>query len=167
MARPESFSILQIVLHWTIAALVLAQFVVNEDMRAAFTARLLGEGATLSGLPAGAAFHIFSGTAILGLTAMRLAVRLVRGAPEAEEGVPQILARAAALTHALFYGLLFVVPLTGAAAWFLGSELAATLHETLRLLFLPAILAHALGALIEHFVLRNDTLRRMLAMTSR
>jgi len=51
---------------------------------------------------------------------------------------------------------------TGLVAWFGGVELSAELHELGRLVLIPAIGLHALGGLAEHFVFRNDSLRRML-----
>ena len=68
-------------------------------------------------------------------------------------------------THLLLYGFIFLMPLTGAAAWFLGLEFSAELHEIGRLILVPAIGFHVIGALAEHFVFRNDTLMRMLRAT--
>lgn len=167
MKQPTSYSLLQIALHWTIAVLVILQFVINADMRQAFQTLVLGAGPALAEQKDGVLFHIIAGTAILLLTVLRLGVRFWRGAPAPEAGIPPFIAHIATLTHVLFYALLIAMPVTGLFAWGFASETFGMLHETGRLLLLPAVLAHALGALVEHFVLRNDTLRRMLAMTDR
>lgn len=165
-AAPTSYSGLQIALHWIIAALVVAQFAVNADVRIAFRDRVAGAGA--EGVVDGWAwFHIIAGLVILALTALRLMIRLVRGAPAAEPGIPPFLALLATLAHIALYGFLLLMPLTGALAWFTGSAPFGTLHEIGRLILIPLIGVHALAALIEHFVMRNDTLRRMLRATSR
>lgn len=163
-SAPPGYSRLQVVLHWLIAGLVVGQFAVNAALRAAFGDRLAGDAAALE---PGALFHIVSGLAILGLTLLRLAIRLIRGAPPPDAGIPPVIAALARVAHVALYGLLILMPLTGAIAWFSGSALSGTLHETGRLLFLPLIAGHVLGALTEHFVLRNDTLRRMLRATER
>lgn len=167
MARPAPprYSRIQITLHWIIAGLVIAQLAVNDAVRLAFRDRL--SGVLDQGLDPGALFHIVSGLAILVLTLLRLAIRLIRGAPEAEEDLPGVLVAVAKLAHVTLYGFLLLMPLTGAIAWFAGSAVVGTLHEIGRLLLIPLIAGHAFGALVEHFVLRNDTLRRMLRATAR
>lgn len=158
----EGYSRLQIVLHWTIAALVVAQIAVNEGIRIAFRERVAGAGADPG---PGAWFHIISGLVILAMVALRLAIRLRRGAPTPVPGVPPLFHHMAWVAHVALYAALFLMPLTGAIAWFGGAEWAATVHETGRLLFVVLILGHVVGALLEHFVLGNDTLRRMLRAT--
>lgn len=163
MPQPKGYSTLQIVLHWTIAALVIFQLFVNEAMQHAFADRLDGEPADEM---AGALLHIVVGVTVLTLAVLRLAVRATRGTPAPYEGTPAILNWLGHATHILLYGFIFVMPLTGAVAWFLGIELAARLHEIGRLILVPAIGFHIVGALAEHFVFRNDTLKRMLRATA-
>ncbi len=52
--------------------------------------------------------------------------------------------------------------MTGLAGWATNSETFAEFHEIGRLILIPLIGLHVLGALAEHFVFRNDTLVRML-----
>jgi cytochrome b561 len=163
MAAPRGYSRLQIFLHWAIAALVVLQLVVNEEMRVAFRDRLRLEEGAMDPL---ALLHIVAGLAILALALLRLGVRLLRGAPEIDEIVPRPLRWLAHLTHALLYGFIIGVPLTGAIAWFGHAEWSAELHEIGRLVLIPAILLHIAGALVEHFVFRNDSLKRMLKATA-
>lgn len=163
MAPPKGYSSIQITLHWTIAALIIFQLFVNEGMQHAFSDRLDGGG--LAGI-SGALIHIVVGLAILVLATIRLVIRTLRGAPVAHSDTPVVLNWLGRATHMLLYGFIFAMPLTGAIAWFFGIEFAAELHELGRLVIIPAIGFHAIGALAEHFVFRNDTLRRMLRSTA-
>jgi cytochrome b561 len=168
MAAPNRYSTLQITLHWVIALLVVIQLSVHDGIREAFRRRTGPDAALFTdGIEAGALFHILSGLTILGLTILRLAIRLVRGIPGPEEGIPPLVAGIATLTHVALYGFLLLMPVTGAMAWVFGSAVMATFHEIGRLILVPLVIAHALAALVEHFVLRNDTLRRMLRSTER
>lgn len=159
MPQPKTYSRLQIVLHWTVAALIIFQLFVNEGMQHAFSERLDGENTEEV---VGAIVHIGVGMTILVLATVRLIIRMIRGVPQAHPDTPAILRWLGVAVHVLLYGFIFVMPLTGALAWFFGLEGAAELHEIGRLILIPAIGLHILGALGEHFVFRNDTLRRML-----
>ena len=162
MPQPRGYSRIQIVLHWTIAALVIFQLFVNEAMQRAFAGRLDGQIENQNG----ALLHMVVGLAVLLLAIFRLVLRLLRGAPAPYKDTPAILRWLGHATHILLYGFIFLMPLTGATAWFLGLEFAAELHEIGRLILVPAIGFHVVGALVEHFVFRNDTLMRMLRATA-
>lgn len=155
---PTGYSLLQIILHWAIAALVLVQLLLNEPMQEAFDDRLDGE---VSDAMVGAVVHVVVGLAVLGLAVVRVAVRLTRGAPPAHEDKPAIINWIGFATHSLLYLFIFAMPITGAVAWFGGVELSAILHEVGRLILVPLIGMHVLGALAEHFVFHNDGLIRM------
>lgn len=163
MPQPQGYSTIQIVLHWTIAALVIFQLFVNEGMQRAFTDRL--DGLATADL-SGALVHMVVGITVLVLAVIRLVIRLRRGAPAAHRGAIVLVTWLGQATHYLLYGFIFFMPLTGAIAWFFGVELAAQLHEIGRLILIPAIGFHVIGALAEHFVFRNDTLKRMLRATA-
>lgn len=159
MPPPRGYSRLQIILHWTIAALILVQLSVNADMQEAFARRLAGDT-----LPEdfGATFHAATGLFILLLAILRLGLRRVRGAPPPFKGNHPLLDRLGQATHLLLYAFLFFMPLTGAIAWFWGVELAGIAHELGRLVLVPAILLHVGGAIVEELMLNNRVLRRML-----
>ena len=162
-AAPGGYSLAQIVLHWTIATLVIFQLIFNKPMQEAFDDRIDGEPIDEMG---GATIHIAVGVTVLVLAIIRLAIRLTRGAPGAHDDKPAIINWLGYATHFLLYGFIFAMPLTGALAWFLGIELSAEIHETGRLILIPTIGLHVLGALAEHFVFKNDTLIRMLRPSS-
>jgi cytochrome b561 len=158
-AVPTGYSALQIGLHWTIAALVIFQLVVNEAMQDAFDDRV--DGDYVEDFP-GAVLHIIVGLTVLALAIVRVIVRLTRGAPPPHRDKPVILVWVGMLTHLLLYGFIFAMPITGAIAWFGLSEGSAEFHELGRLILIPLIGFHALGGLAEHFVFRNDSFVRML-----
>lgn len=161
MPAPKGYSIVQVMLHWTIAALVLFQLTVNTGMQAAFNDHLEGRPVDEMGA---AILHIAIGSTILILAVIRLFVRHVRGAPEAHADNPAVINWIGLATHILLYGFIFIMPVTGLIAWFGGVELSAELHELGRLILIPAIALHVLGAFAEHFVFHNDSLRRMLTL---
>jgi cytochrome b561 len=157
--RPRGYSLIQIILHWTIAALVIFQLFVNDGMQHAFDDRMDGE---LVEDGAAALLHITVGVTVLVLAMIRLAVRLIHGAPPAHDDKPAFINWISHATHFVLYTLIFGMPLTGAIAWLGGLELSAEIHELGRLILIPLILLHIAGGLAEHFVFRNDTLVRML-----
>lgn len=154
----RSYLRVQVALHWAIAVLVLGQLVVNDEVRLAFGLRLTGQDAHL---PMGAAFHIAGGLIVLGLTLLRLALRLVHGVPPAPPGAHPLIRLTGEWAHRGLYVLLFLATLTGAVAWFLNSETAATWHELARMALVALILGHILGALVEHYIIGNRVIRRM------
>ena len=155
---PRGYSLSQIILHWTVAALVIFQLVFNGPMQEAFDDRMDGE-ATDEML--GALLHIGVGVTVLTLAVIRVAIRLHRGAPAPHDDKPVILNWIGHGTHFLLYGFIFAMPLTGALAWFFGLEVSAEIHEIGRLILIPTIGLHVLGALAEHFYFRNNSLVRM------
>jgi len=163
MPQPRGYSRIQIFLHWTIAALVIFQLFVNEAMQHAFSDRI--EGRPIEEWN-GALLHMVVGIAVLVLAMLRVVIRVVRGTPPAHTDAHLLLRWLGHATHMLLYGFIFLMPLTGAIAWFFGVEFSAELHEIGRLILVPAIGFHVIGALAEHFVFRNDTLKRMLWSTA-
>ncbi len=156
---PGRYSRAQVILHWTTVGLVFMQLVVNDEIRRAFRDRL---GHLDGEMAAGTALHIAGGSLVLVLTLLRLSIRVMSGSPPQPPGTPPLLKLFAGLGHWGLYALLLGMPATGIIAWFGRVEIAGVLHETGRLLLIALILAHVLGALVEHFVIGNRTLRRML-----
>ncbi len=160
MAIPEraGFSGLQIALHWTIAALVLFQLVFGESMTATIDAAEDGVAASASDQLL-AQLHYWAGLSILVLVAVRIVVRLRRGAPapQASGGAGQL----ARLMHALFYVLLVAVPVFGLLGYYLGDPWGE-LHTWGKPVFIVLIAVHATAALFHQFWVKDDTLRRML-----
>lgn len=162
-------------LHWTIAALIVAISAIGLWMD------------TLPNTPRKIeiyALHKSIGLTILALALARLAWRLYAGAPATLAGLPRWQVRTATLTHAALYFLLFAMPVTG---WLLNAsagyplqwfglfnlprlvdrdeslhELAETLHEAGFWVLLALVVAHAAAAFHHHLFRQDDTLARML-----
>lgn len=157
MASPAAgYSRTHIILHWAIAALVLFQLFIHTGMENAWIVQMGGTAEGVNPMP-----HVVAGILILVLAIWRVVLRLRNGAPAHPSGQPAVLTALANGTHILFYALLFILPLSGLAAWFGHVEPAAIAHVYIQLAFLPLIGLHVLGALVQQFWFRNGVLRRM------
>ena len=157
----NGYSLAQIVLHWAVVVLVIAQYLGHDAMEDAWDT--IRDGGTPSAETLfGANMHAAIGATILVLALIRLYLRFTRGAPPVPKENPAPLRFVAKATHVLLYALIIGLPLGGAAAWFFGVAPAAGVHSLgTKILFFVAIL-HALGAFYEHFIARTDVLKRML-----
>jgi cytochrome b561 len=151
----RSYTLGQILLHWSIAALVVWQLVFGESMEA--LEHPAGADAAELFL---ANSHIWVGFAILGLVALRIVLRLWRGAPAPEEPnrAAALLARAA---HAAFYVLLVATPVTGILDYYFHLP-TGELHELGKPLFIALIALHVAATAWHQLIRRDGTLRRML-----
>ncbi len=154
----KGYSRTQIALHWGIAVLIIAQFVLHDPIVAAWDARSDGLEPAFTPLIAA---HVFGGITILALACWRLVVRLRRGVPPLPEKEPALLKGAAHVTHWTLYALMIVLPLTGMATWFGGSALADTIHTSLKIPLLLIFALHVLAALFQQFVLKTGLMQRM------
>lgn len=128
-------------------------------------------------------WHFMLGLTVLILAVLRLAVRLTGTLPRAAPGPPGWQKLLAKLMHYALYGFMIAMPLAGwlmlSAAGknipFFGlqwpalmgesnniAEFIKEIHETGGTLGYFLIAFHAAAALIHHYLLRDDTLRRML-----
>ncbi|WP_068071918.1 cytochrome b [Novosphingobium lentum] len=160
-------------LHWIIAALIVANLLTGLFHDA------------LKPVWQPMPFHKASGLTILALSLVRLGWRLKWRMPGWPDTMGLHQRRAAHAVHALFYGLMIAMPLTGWAmssagtyplTWFglfgvprlpvtKGSTAFAVSHESHELMgwLFVALLALHIGAAVHHrFVVRDGVLRRML-----
>lgn len=166
--------------HWLIAVLIAVQVVLG----------LVGVALPLSMEKlATLARHKSLGMTILALALLRLGWRALNPTPALPDNLKPYEQRLARLTHASLYGLIIALPLTGwlmssargfPVSWFNLVQLPnlvgrnvplyhtlVSLHVALAIT-LGLVLALHIGAAIKHhFVLRDDTLRRMLPGASR
>ncbi|MDO5530188.1 MAG: cytochrome b/b6 domain-containing protein [Paracoccus sp. (in: a-proteobacteria)] len=147
----------QIALHWIIAALIVLQYFTSEFMGG--EVEHAGEGAAGSPL-----LHVLPGALILLLAIWRIALRARLPQPPR---APDWTGSLASGVHWAFYALLFLLPLTGLAAFALGIEAAGALHEAMTTILLVLIALHVAGGLYHHFIRRDDTLARMLPFLRR
>jgi cytochrome b561 len=163
--------------HWTIVLLLLAQGTLGLVM-----VNLPKKPGVIPYFT----FHKSLGLTILLLAVLRLAWRAFDRRPEAPASIPQGQVIAARIGHALLYGLLFAVPLSG---WLFDSatalrplywwglvqvpsltggadpglkDIAREAHEWLFWALVLVAAGHAAAALVHHFFNRDDVLRRML-----
>lgn len=160
-SSPSAYSRTQIVLHWTVAVLILAQYLFSDGIERAWRAFTRGENAAAADLPL-AYMHATFGVAVLLLAAARLWLRATRGVPPLPTDDPAPLRLLAHATHGLIYLLIFIVPFSGAAAWFLGIKGAIAAHLLGKTVLMYVVALHIAGALVQHFFFRTDVLRRMI-----
>ena len=154
----ENYSRMQIILHWSVAILILYQLIFSDYMKYAYWAFLNGkEYSQLAVLS-----HVIPGLLVLALTLYRFFVRMRRGAPEPVKGTHPMMEMLAKLIHWEIYALLVAVPVSGMMTW--GGEIraAAEWHETLFSVMMFLIVIHIAAALYHHFVKKDGLIRRMM-----
>lgn len=156
----RGYTATQIALHWLIVLLVFFQLVFGESMSTVFRSTLRQRPID-PGDASLATAHIWVGFAVLLLALIRLALRLKAGAPPPPEGESPALVLVARLTHALFYLLLIVVPLSGIVAYYWLPAIGE-IHELGKPAFIVLIILHVAAALWHQFFLRDGLLMRML-----
>lgn len=171
LAAPR-YDRLSIAFHWLTAVLVGLAYLAIE---------IRGPSGTAS-RSLWTSVHIGAGLAILTLSVARLAWRAFRRTPPPANETP-LLRRLAAAAHAALYIFLVAQPILGilmlntggypvvvpglgwsiqvVPAWPLLHGVIKEAHELIGNAFYFVIGAHALAALWHHFVVRDDTLRRM------
>lgn len=154
MKTTIGYSGLQIGLHWLIAILIVTAWFTGEGAEEAM--EVVEEGGVTGFVP-----HVLVGLAILALVAVRVLVRLGRGAPAAPGEPGSLSAWAADWGHRLIYLLMIAVPLGGIATFFLGLDVGEVHGLAANVLMLVA-LGHALIALYHQYVLKDGLLRRMM-----
>lgn len=162
---PAGYSRAQIVLHWTIALLILVQFLAADGIENAWNALQEGDALRAGDLPL-AWLHVGIGITVLVLAFVRVWLRLTRGAPPLPDNDPLPARIGAHVVHALIYLLLFLMPISGSIAWFGGVGEAGDVHEFLKTALLVLICLHVAGALVQQFVLRSGIMMRMLRPAS-
>ena len=145
---------IQIALHWLVAILIIVAWFTGEGGEAAMEA--VEDGGTAGFVP-----HVAIGLAILALVAIRVLVRLGRGAPAAVGEPGSLAVMASDWGHRLIYLLMIAVPLGGIGTFFLGLEVG-DVHALAANVLMVAALGHALMALYHQYVLKDGLLRRMM-----
>ena len=155
----KGFSRVQIGLHWAVAALILFNLLMDNDL-----GKLMRD-VNMGGTPDTTTLawaHIIAGSLVLALVVWRLALRLTRGAPPAPAGESRRMALAGSLGHLGLYVLMIALPVTGLLAWFGGiSDLGEVHGEVLKVLLWLLIIGHVGASLYHHFVLKDGLLDRM------
>ena len=128
-------------------------------------------------------WHKWFGVTVFLLVWLRLAWRVTHRPPALPESMSPLMQLAAHAGHFALYGLMIAIPMTGwlmssakgfQTVWFgvlpipdlLGrdkdmGDLLQLLHKGLNILLMLTLAGHLGAALWHHFVLKDDTLRRM------
>jgi cytochrome b561 len=172
---PEKYAPLVIALHWLVLALMVAAYV-SMEFRDVFERGSAGRDLMK-------ASHYVIGLTILLLATARLVAHVAFAAPAILPPPPLWQSLAAKAMHVALFALMIVLPIVG---WlilsaegeppvFFGIALPALIgpdrdlaetfeevHETIATLGYGLIGFHAAAALYHHYVVRDNTLRRML-----
>ncbi|PTW87134.1 cytochrome B [Achromobacter mucicolens] len=169
---PATFSLFARVLHWSMAAGILAMLFIGVGMVASVSERHQWL----------VQIHKPLGLALLALVCIRLARRVFKGAPALPADLPAWQRHAALASHVLLYALMFAMPLIGwamlsageypvvAAGWqfppiapadaALFSWLRGA-HRYLAFLLFATVLLHLAAALFHGWVRRDGVLESM------
>lgn len=173
--KPDRYCMLSIGLHWLMLLLLVAVYA-SMELRGIFPKN----SALYNGMKT---WHYMLGLLVFGLVWIRLAARLLTPAPAIRPALPQWQVRFSQAMHVALYLLMIVLPLLG---WlvlsagakpipFFGLELPALIaeskanakqikdiHETIATAGYFLIGLHAAAALFHHYLVRDNTLKRML-----
>lgn len=173
----QRFGLVAILLHWLMAAMLIALIVLGLYMVGLPDVGFDKKKITLILL------HKEYGIVALALFAFRFAWRVGNILPMLVEDLPDWQKVAARFVHLAFYGLMFALPASGwlmsSAAgipvYFFGWSLPdfisfderlfhtlITIHQWLSYALIACVAAHVGAALRHHFLLRDDTLKKML-----
>jgi cytochrome b561 len=175
MAQHRPFPLFSRILHWTMAAMILAMLFIG-----------IGMIASLPDYHWLISIHKPLGMLVLVLAAIRLVNRLLNPPPPLPDGMPAWQRHAAIGSHVLLYALMFAVPLVGwamlSAARYpvvlygplqlppiapqdpaLFAALRTT-HTVLALLLFATFLAHFGAALMHALIFRDDVFPSMTSM---
>ncbi|HSP25382.1 MAG TPA: cytochrome b [Saliniramus sp.] len=174
-AAPAHYSTLQIAIHWITAVIIIGMIPVGLTMTR------LGPGTTTNLLYE---LHKSFGLIVIALAVIRIVVRLSTGVPPIVRTIPAWQRVAARATHFALYALIVLVPLFGWIAtstccapvnlfWTIsvtlpfegGMEASKPIflvHRILAISLAAILLLHAGAALRHHYLIKDDTLRKML-----
>ncbi len=160
-SMPAGYSPVQRLLHWSVALLIFFNLLFPDGMNAWH--RIVRQGGIPSQDEVSAAnIHAYVGVATLLLAILRLYIRFVQGVPDETANEPALFRIAARLAHVALYALMFLMPLSGIAAYYFGVEVAGSVHAgPLKGLLWALIVAHVAGALVHQFYWKTNVLRRM------
>lgn len=160
-----SYSISQRILHWMMFLLIGFNLIFSDGIE--HWNRLVRRGDTVTPDDlASANIHAYVGIAILCLAVLRLGLRVIQGAPDAPAAEPLFFRSVSTAAHWAFYGLFFLMPLSGIAAYYFGVTQAGSLHAGLfKALLWVLIVAHLAGVAVHQLYWKTPVLRRMTSGT--
>ncbi|QIO31834.1 cytochrome b [Bradyrhizobium sp. 1(2017)] len=100
---PHRFTLVQRLLHWLMAACILAMLFIGVGMVSTVAPEYLPL----------ILIHKTLGVTLLGLVLIRVALRLYYGAPPLPDDLPRAMKLGARFSHQLLYGFMIIMPLLG------------------------------------------------------
>jgi cytochrome b561 len=174
-APPSRYSSLSITLHWAMLLLLIAVYACMELRGYYPKGSDFREGLKM--------WHFMLGLTVLLLVLIRVVARVAYGAPSITPAPPSWQAPMAKLTHLALYAFMITMPIvgwvilsaSGKAIPFYGLQLPALvgqnellaeqleeLHETVATVGYFLLGLHTVAALFHHYIVKDDTLRRMM-----
>ena len=157
----ETYSLTQIMLHWSIAALVIYQLIINKEIKLWYKQNQTG--LEVPNYSLGAWLHIIIGITIFSLMLYRLYKRVRTGTPALPKSNYLPLLLLARLSHYSLYLLLFSMPVSGFFGWYLEIKILIDVHHLLSKILVALILFHICAAIFQEGVLGNKILKKMLS----
>ncbi|WP_417559936.1 cytochrome b [Marinomonas sp.] len=154
--QERSYNTAQILLHWAIAALIIFNYFVSEGMGRAFRQHLDDSN---TGYNLVSSLHVYVGLGIIALVVIRIIVRFM--SQKFKTNSKSLLDRVSRIVHEFLYLLMFLVPVFGATAWYLGIHIMGDVHEIAMNIMMSLVLLHAAAALFHQYVLKDGTLLKM------
>ncbi len=159
MSTKTRYDLSQIVLHWLIAILIGANYLLGDAMSDAFKALVRAGGTgTIDG---GANAHRAIGVAVVVLLLVRVVLRLLKKSPAEVPGA-KVMQLAAKAGHLALYVLMFAVPVSGFLAFNGLNRDLGEVHEVLTNLLMLLAFGHAILAFYHHYILKDGLLSRMI-----
>ena len=155
--KSTTYSKGSIVLHWMVALLFGANYMISDGMPRFFDQHL--DGVVITNWVAN--FHLYAGIAFAALVALRLAVRLFSGAPEAADTGSALGNKLAKAAHHSLYLLMILVPAAGLIAWYAGIAIFADIHVVVMNIMLGIIGLHIVATLYHQFILKDNLIARI------
>ena len=150
----------QVILHWTVAILILYQFVLGNSLSNENLIKCRDVGVTGSECE-GFLPHYLIGCILLGLMLIRTGLRIYFGAPPLPKAVPYFIRVLAKLSHLSLYLLVFLMPLTGLLGWHTNSEMLLFTHSIISNCLIVLILTHICAVGFHEGVLGSQLIYRM------
>ena len=150
----------QIILHWTVAILILYQYVLSSSFSDKNLEKCQNVGMTGSECE-GLLPHYVVGSILLGLMLIRVGFRVYFGAPPHPKAVPYFIKTLAKLSHLTLYLLVILMPLTGLLGWHTNSETLLFMHSVISNCLVVLILTHICAVGFHEGILGSQLFYRM------
>lgn len=159
--QPPRWTATNLIIHWTIAGLLLVQAVTQLGIErfANWSQAGVPPGNMSTALGVG---HMVVGSLIFALMVWRIADLVRHGRPPHPPREPKWSTWLATANHWAFYALLLAMPPAGAAAYFLGLEELGEIHGWAGRALAVLVVLHIAGAIAHHVWFKTSVLKRKM-----